>query len=107
MLAPLLALQLAIVAPSLDSVYASPALRAFMGAAADANHLPPATLRGYRARVESELSLLVRDTLGREHAAQIEQLAMAATWKRADAYAVRVIGYRSQTVGVPYSALSF
>lgn len=102
----LLALQLAVVSPRPDSVYTTAALRAFIAAAALANQ-PPTTLQGYRARIESELSLLVRDTLGREHAAQIEQLAMAATWKRVDEYDLRVIGYRSQTVGVPYSALSF
>lgn len=102
----LLALQLAVASPRSDSIYTTAALRSFIASAALANQ-PPSTLRGYHARIESELSLLVRDTLGREHAAQIEQLAMAATWRRGDEYDLRVIGYRSQTVGVPYSALSF
>lgn len=105
MLAPVLILQLAILPPQ-TPVYASPALREFIGAAAAANHEPPASLAGYKARVESELSLLVRDTLGRERSAQIEQVALSAKWDRGKEYDLRVIGYRSQSVGVPYSALS-
>jgi hypothetical protein len=51
--------------------------------------------------------LLVRDTLGREQAAQIEQLAVNAMWIRDEQYALHVVGYRSQNIGVPYSTLSF
>ena len=107
MLGLLLILQLAVSSTRPDSSYASPALRVFIEAAAEANRAPPASLRGYRARVESELSLLIRDTLGRERTAQVEQIAMNANWQRGYDYALRVVGYRSQTVGVPYSALSF
>jgi hypothetical protein len=107
MLGPLLLLQLAVGAPRQELVYSSPALEAFVTAAAQANHVPPVSLRGYRASVESELSLLIRDTLGRERTAQVEQIAMSAAWRRGSDYDLRVVGYRSQTVGVPYSALSF
>jgi len=107
MLAPLLALQLSVAVEPPRSTYSSPALAAFIGAAARENRQPPATLRGYHASVESELSLVARDTLGRERAAQIEQVAMTADWERNERYDLHVIGYRSQTVGVPYSALSF
>jgi len=107
MLAPLLFLQLAAATPHRDTVYSSPELAAFITAAAAANRVPPLAMRRYQARVESELSLIVRDTLGRERAAQIEQLAMNAAWERDRRYDLRVIGYRSQSVGVPYSALSF
>jgi hypothetical protein len=107
MLGPLLILQLAIGTARPDSVYGSRALAEFIAAAAAANRLPPASLRGYRARVESELALLVRDTLGRERLAQVEQVAMNASWERGQQYDLRVTGYRSETVGVPYSALSF
>jgi hypothetical protein len=106
MLGPLLCLQLAIATTPPDSTYSTAALRAFIAAAADANRAPPASLHGYQARVESELSLLVRDTLGRERVAQVEQVAMRASWERGNVYDLRVLGYRSQTVGVPYSALS-
>jgi hypothetical protein len=105
MLGTLLALQLAAAVPRTPT-YSSPALEAFIAAAVVANRVPPPDLLGYGARVESELSLLVRDTLGRERIAQVEQVAMLASWQRGADYALRVVGYRSQTVGVPYSALS-
>ncbi|HEX4468888.1 MAG TPA: hypothetical protein VH080_05100 [Gemmatimonadaceae bacterium] len=107
MLGPLLLLQLAVTAAHPDSTYSSAALRSFIAEAAANNRVPPAALRAYRARVESELALIVRDTLGRERAAQVEQLAMNAAWERGQRYDLRVIGYRSESVGVPYSALSF
>ena len=105
MLGPFLLLQLAAVA-SPTPTYSSPALEAFITAAAAANRVPPPELLQYRARIESELSLLVRDTLGRERVAQVEQVAMTAAWQRGAEYNLRAVGYRSQTVGVPYSALS-
>ena len=98
-------LQLAAATPP-NPIYSSPALEAFISAAATANRAPPSDLLAYGARIESELSLLVRDTLGRERVAQVEQVAMTAAWQRGADYKLRVIGYRSQTVGVPYSALS-
>src|SRR5438874_1548936 len=107
MVGPILILQLAVGASRADSVYSSRALESFMAVASAANNNPPAALRGYRARVESELSLILRDTIGRERVAEVEQVAMAARWERGQRYDLRVVGYRSQTVGVPYSALSF
>ena len=105
MLILLLAAQLA-RATGADSVYATPALRDFVAAAAVANREPPPELRGYAARVETEMALMVRDTLGREHAAEVEQLAANASWARGGVYDLHVVGYRSQSVGVPYSILS-
>ncbi|MEP6990963.1 MAG: hypothetical protein ABJA80_08550 [bacterium] len=90
-----------------DSNYTSAALRALVARASVENHAPPPGFRGYRARVETELSFILRDTLGRESAAQIEQLASTASWTRGGEYDVHVVGYRSQGSGVPYSALSF
>src|SRR2546423_6585919 len=107
MLGVFVAAQLAAAVPGRDSTYSSPALASFIAVAAAANRAPPPMLRGYRARVESELSLLLRDTLGRERVAQVEQIAMTAAWERDLRYDLHVVGYRSQTVGVPYSALSF
>jgi len=66
-----------------DSVYSTPALRAFIDEGAVANRNPPATLAGYRASVESELALILRDSIGRELGGQIEQLAAGADWERA------------------------
>lgn len=89
-----------------DSTYSSPALRAMIAGAADSNRYPPLELRGYRSRVETEVALIIRDSLGREHASEIEQMASSARWTRDGPYELHVIGYRSQTVGVPYSTLS-
>ncbi len=74
--------------------------------AADSNRLPPASLRGYRSHIETETALIIRDTLGREHSAEIEQIASEGRWSRDGQYALHILGYRSQNVGVPYSALS-
>ena len=104
MLLPLLIAQLAVAQ---DSTYSSRAVRDLVSRAVVANHAPPPALRGYRAHVESELSLLLRDSLGRERAAQIEQLASAIDWRRSGAYEMHVVGYRMQTLGSPLSTLSF
>lgn len=106
MLAPLLLLQLAAGSPRAAPNYATPSLAVFIAAAADSNRRPPPSLRGYVGRVESELSLILRDTLGREHVAQVEQVAMEARWRRDIDYDLHIVGYRSASVGVPYSALS-
>jgi len=107
MLSLLLVAQIAAASAPTDSIYSTPALRQVVERASVQNRNPPPSLRGYRSRVETELSLLVRDTLGREQSAQIEQLATDATWTREQRYDLHVIGYRSQNIGVPYSALSF
>src|SRR5215467_10707857 len=107
MLILLLCAQLAAAAnPATDSVYSSAALRELVARASEENLRPPPGFQSYKSRVETELSLLIRDTLGREHTAQIEQLATTAEWRRDGHYDLHVIGYRSQSAGVPYSALS-
>jgi hypothetical protein len=92
--------------PAPDSIYSSAALRQMVASAAAANQRPPTALRSYQSHIETELSLILRDTLGREHTAEVEQLATAATWDRGGRYDLHVVGYRSQSVGVPYSTLS-
>jgi hypothetical protein len=89
-----------------DSVYSSVALEQLVAHAATENQRPPPELHSYRSYIETELSLILRDTLGREHTAEVEQLATAATWARDGRYDLHVVGYRSQSVGVPYSTLS-
>src|SRR4051812_2473404 len=98
--------QLAIAQPASDSTYTTPALRAFIAAAATANRRVPDSLASYTSRIETETSLLIRDTLGREHTAEVEQMATAAHWDRAGQYDLHIVGYRSQSVGVPYSTLT-
>src|SRR5580765_7453284 len=90
-----------------EPVYSSPAVRDLVNGAAIANHSPPPAFTGYRAHVESEFSLLLRDTLGRERSAQIEQLASSVHWTRGASYDMHVIGYRSQSIGSLVSMMSF
>ena len=106
MLTLLLCAQLAMTAAAVDSTYATPALAELVARAAEANRNPPPEFQAYQSHIETELSLLVRDTLGREHTGQVEQIATAAQWYRNGRYELHIVGYRSQTVGVPYSALS-
>ena len=77
MLILFLCAQLSAAMPA-DSTYASPVLREFVARAAIENRFPPAALKAYRSRIETELSLLIRDTLGRERSAEVEQLASDA-----------------------------
>ena len=86
--------------------YSSEALRGMIAMAAESNRLPPPTLRGYRSRIETETALIIRDTLGREHSAEIEQIASEGRWSRNGRYELHIIGYRSQNIGVPYSTMS-
>lgn len=91
-----------------DSTYPTESLRAFVGRAALANRAPPAELAGYEATVETELALILRDSIGREIVGQLEQLAALGNWQRASGqYDLHVVGFRSQSLGAPYSALTF
>jgi hypothetical protein len=108
MLSLVLCAQLAIATRSAqDSTYSSGAVRDLVSVAARENHRPPPALQSYRSHIETEMSLMIRDTLGRERTAEVEQLATAAHWDRTGAYDLHVVGYRSQNIGVPYSTLSF
>jgi len=106
MISLLLCAQLAVSVSAGDSVYSTPALRAAVARAAAENLRPPPEFLFYKSHIETEVSLLVRDTLGREHTAQTEQFATNAEWSRDGHYNLHVVGYRSESVGVPYSSLS-
>jgi hypothetical protein len=67
----------------------------------------PERLRAYRARIESEMSLVVLDSGGRERTAQLEEIASDVRWRAPDRYDQRVIGYRAQAIGVTFSMMSF
>lgn len=103
----MLVLALLLQVQAADSVYSSSALREFIARAAVQNRAPPLSLTGYNATVESELALILRDSLGRELVGQIEQLAARAEWERNGRYELHVVGFRSQSLGTPYSALTF
>ena len=86
--------------------YSSPSLRAFVEQAVFANARLPAGLRGYRATVESEMSIALTDSAGRERTTQLEQIASDVKWRAPDRYDQRVVGYRSQAVGPTFSLMS-
>src|ERR1051325_7719618 len=90
-----------------NSVYSTLPLQQFITEAARSNRVPPLELKGYTAHVESELALILRDSLGRELVGQLEQLAARAEWDRGGRYELHVVGFRAQSAGAPYSALSW
>ncbi len=103
MLAFLFAAQLAAV----DSLYATPAVRTLVEAASRINRQVPPTLAGYRASAESEIAIVARRSEGNEGAVSIEQTRNEVTWDRTGAFEQHVVGYRAQSIGFQFSALSF
>jgi hypothetical protein len=89
--------------PAHDSL----ALAALINDAARVNAQIPDRLRAYRARIETEMSVVVLDSGGRERSTQIEQIASDVRWRAPDRYDQRVIGYRSQSIGPTFSLMSF
>lgn len=93
-------------APVAD-VYASPALAELVRRASERNRNAPAALRGYRARVTSEIAVVSRREDGTEAVAAVEQLASAVHWRRPGIFDQEVIGYRAQALGPNVSALTY
>lgn len=95
-------------AQTTDSVRrgASPALQALLGEASAVNLQIPERLRAYRARIETEMSLVLLDSGGRERTAQLEQIESDVRFRNPNRYDQRVIGYRSQSVGPTFSLMS-
>jgi hypothetical protein len=81
------------------------ALRQLLEEASLRNRLP-ADLVAYRARVETEISILLRREEGNEAVAGIEQVASELRWGRTGLYHQRVVGYRTQQVGANFSMLT-
>jgi hypothetical protein len=77
-----------------------------LGEAAAINALIPERLRAYGAHVESEMSLVLLDSGGRERTAQQEQVASDVRFRTPDRYDQRVIGYRNQSIGPTFSLMS-
>lgn len=82
------------------------ALVALLSDAAAVNARIPERLRAYRARVETEMSIVILDSGSRERTAQLEQVASDVRWRSPDRYDQRVIGYRQQSVGPTLSLMS-
>jgi hypothetical protein len=82
------------------------ALSTLIAAAATVNSQVPERLKAYRTRIETEMSVVVLDSGGRERTTQIEQIASDVRWRAPDRYDQRVIGYRSQAIGPTFSLMS-
>lgn len=106
---PLLVLALALPADTVqraDSLaYTTPALRTLVAEAAELNRRVPDELGGYRARLESEISIGNRRSEGVEMAVSLEQVASTLTWDRTGAYQQEVNGYRTQAIGTTFASL--
>lgn len=87
------------IAPRRAPGYATPALAALVARASDRNRRVPPALLGYQARVESEISLVLKRAEGQEVTAAVEQTSNAVRWRRDGTYEQRVVGYRATQVG--------
>src|SRR5262245_29929275 len=105
MLSLLLSFQVAAATP--PPTYQTEALRVLVGQVAERNRRVPSGLNSYRARLESEISLVVRRSNGTEGVVSIEQVQNATQWLRTGEYEQHVTGYRSQAIGLTFSALGF
>jgi hypothetical protein len=85
--------------------YTSPALRTLVAEAAELNRRVPDELGGYRASLESEISIGNRRSEGMEMAVSLEQVASTLTWDRTGAYQQEVNGYRTQAIGTTFASL--
>ena len=87
------------------STYATPALQALIAEAVELNRRVPDALGGYRARLESEISIGNRRAEGMEMAVSLEQVASTLRWDRRGEYQQVVTGYRSQSIGSSFASL--
>jgi hypothetical protein len=90
---------------SADSIYSTTVVRQLVERASAANRRVPDALRGYQARVESEMAFIARQPDGTEQTFTVEQAASTVRWDRSGRFEQRVVGYRSQSVGVTVSAV--
>src|SRR5678815_4939394 len=101
----LVAMMQGVVPPPVDSVYSTTRVRHLVERASIANRRVPEGLAGYEARVESEMAFIARQPDGIEQTFTVEQAATTVHWDRSGQFEQRVVGYRSQSVGVTISAV--
>lgn len=89
------------------TTYASVALRAIVAEAARWNRRVPPGLGAYRAQVESEISIGSQRPDKGELSVSVEQVASEVRWNRSGAFEQRVIGYRSQALGLQFASIGF
>lgn len=87
------------------SNYSSQALQGSVADASARNRLPRA-LQAYSAKVETEITLVIRRADGTEVVGSVEQIASTLRWARTGVYEQRVQGYRMQQAGANISMLS-
>ncbi len=90
-----------------DSTYASARVQRLVTRAAAAEAQPPEGLTSFTGHMESEIAVLVRDSMGTETATQVEQFAGRVSWRRDGALLQRVTGYRARLLGFTLSALTY
>ena len=74
--------------------HASEALLQLLEKASRGNRMPD-DLIAFKARIETEIAVLLRRAEGAEQVASIEQVASTLRWTRAGYYDQRVIGHRA------------
>jgi len=89
------------------ATYETPALRALIGEASRLNRRVPPGLGAYRAQMESEISIGSKRPDKGEVSVSTEQVASELTWNRTGAFEQRVMGYRSQAVGMQFASIGF
>lgn len=89
------------------ATYASPRLRAIVAEAARFNRRVPPALGAYTAKLESEISIGTQRPDKGEMSVSVEQVASELMWDRTGAFEQRVLGYRSQAVGLQFTSLGF
>jgi hypothetical protein len=89
------------------AAYETATLRTIIGEAARFNRRVPPGLGGYRAHLESEISIGSQRPDKGEISVSTEQVASELTWNRTGAFEQRVSGYRSQSRGLQFATLGF
>jgi hypothetical protein len=90
-----------------STTYATPELRHLVEEAAELNHRVPIALGGYRAQLESEISIGNRRSEGMEMSVLLEQVASTLEWDRSGTYQQTITGYRSQSIGASFATIGF
>ena len=101
----LVAVMQGIIPPQVDSVYSTTRVRQLVERASVSNQRVPDGLARYDAQVESEMAFIARQPDGIEQTFTVEQAATMVHWERSGQFEQRVVGYRSQSVGVTLSAV--
>ncbi|MBW7932369.1 MAG: hypothetical protein H3C62_01905 [Gemmatimonadaceae bacterium] len=87
--------------------YESARVRGIITDAVRANRRVPLSLGAYRAELESEISIGSKRPDKGELSFSVEQVASELYWDRTGAFEQRVLGYRSQTLGLQFASIGF